>query len=196
MNDCSARRMDRANQRRTTIAACSTWRWQMPTTCVAHPASTPSTNETAVPTLVAPLHWAATNAHARRTTPAAICRSLSGMEDRMLYGRPGRPGALAGGCAGRPVEDVEEVRAEPLVRQVDGAGLARHLVELRPALADLIHRVQGHLGDQPLGVVPRVVLTIVPVGGVRRGAQLVGSAVADRADQVLDVESVLDEVPG
>ena len=40
--------------------------------------------------------------------------------------------------------------------------------------ADLIHRVEQHLGDQPLAVEPGVVLPVVPVEVVRRRAELVG----------------------
>ena len=56
--------------------------------------------------------------------------------------------------------------------------------------------VEENLGRKPTGVETRVVLPVSEVVFVGNGAELIGLAVADGADEGLQVVAVLDKAPG
>ena len=104
--------------------------------------------------------------------------------------------ALAGQLAGRPAEGLEERVLHLAVGDLGGPGALGQAVERRGRAGHGRDGVEQHLGGQELGEGVREVDGVVGVQLVGPGAELVGPADEDRADQRLEVEAALDEVGG
>jgi len=102
-------------------------------------------------------------------------------------------GAGAGGIG--PAEDLEEVAAGvvAVVRQLHGPGAGGEVGPVGLGLGDGVDGVEEDFGAEALGVVAGEVLLVAGIVAVGDGAQLVGGAGDDGADEFLEVEAGFDE---
>src|SRR5438034_3827063 len=108
--------------------------------------------------------------------------------------------ALAGTAPLRPAEYVQKIRREGLVRQHDRP--PRRVLILRQAseggwtVRDLADGIEQDLGTQTLRVITGERLLVVFVELVRGRAELVGAALANRADQMLQAVAMFHQLLG
>ena len=156
--------LPRRRRRRT---ACAATRFSL------SPGSRPSAARHSSSTISSSVFFAASSLArrgrpGRRSSPRSPARS-SGAAPGPSSARSDRPHSH-GREPLRPAEDVEEVRRQPVVPQLDGPGAARPARGTPPAPpVTLADRVEQHLGRQPADAVVRSVLLVVRVG--RRSAR-------------------------
>src|SRR6185295_1656366 len=104
--------------------------------------------------------------------------------------------AFAAGDAAGAVEGVEEIGAKVFVGEIDGPSGAGDVAEAGFAARGLVEGIEEHFRNHPAGVEAGEVLPVVFIRFAWLRGKLIDLATDDRADDVLDVELVIEKILG